>query len=583
MKSLLLALVSVSFYFSISAQTVPHGMNFQAVARNSAGEILSNLELNVKVNLLSIRGVSSVSYYTETHAVTTNEIGLFSLVIGKGLVQSGKFDLIPWGTEEISAEVSFGEKGQTGFFAVDTSKLQTVPYAFYAASSGKAGETSSLSIKAGTNVSISGIGTSTDPLVISSSDSGSSTRITPGSNITVAGTGTVANPYVINATGSLASPLSSVMAAGNTTTRGIVVKQNDDNFLEIEPTNYNEALKQGKFSMAIKEFQGVNEGTSRSNVVGSFWGYNTTAGGGQQIPGEASYRFAGETHYVTTPYPGVTGPSFEFHIPEIYTAGGLGVRPFSMYIDKNSGLGSANYQMHNFNFKTVADAKVDWMTMKLDADHVKITMLPQYAGATSAIKMFDGNGNSSEIVSSNGLSLNVTSGNFNLNSNMYVKGEIFAKTLRGFSDRIDPNFMAHQLKGLTMHRSLLTVGDNENEERFAISSRAVVSYLPLLQYNNLELSGSIKSLGNVDLAMQVNTDNSNPNANFNFVNGATVVGKISKEGVYANSVQTDKPAGAVSAGKLKVGKVVSATVTAVSNKYLQIEIDGVPYKLALVE
>jgi hypothetical protein len=53
--------------------------------------------------------------------------------------------------------------------------------------------------------------------------------------------------------------------------------------------------------------------------------------------------------------------------------------------------------------------------------------------------------------------------------------------------------------------------------------------------------------------------------------------------VYGNgSISTNQPS-AAGAGRWKLGKVVSATVTAVTNKYLEVMVDGVVYKLALAQ
>ena len=56
-------------------------------------------------------------------------------------------------------------------------------------------------LTAGTNVTITGVGTTATPYVINSATSdGSETKITAGTNVTVTGTGTTATPYVINNT-----------------------------------------------------------------------------------------------------------------------------------------------------------------------------------------------------------------------------------------------------------------------------------------------------------------------------------------------------------------------------------------------
>ena len=136
MKSLYLFLL-LAFCLSpaAKAQTIPKGMKYQAVARNLSGDILANQKSTLKINLLTVGSGSKAGrvYYSEAHDVTTDLLGLFTLVIGEGKVQSGSFDKVPWSTEDIWMEVAIKDKGETGFSIISSSKLLAVPYAFHAA------------------------------------------------------------------------------------------------------------------------------------------------------------------------------------------------------------------------------------------------------------------------------------------------------------------------------------------------------------------------------------------------------------------------------------------------------------------
>lgn len=117
------------------AQTVPRGMKYQAVARNLSGEILANQKNTLKIDLLTVnsgRGAGK-TFYSETHEVTTDMLGLFTLVIGEGKSQGGSFDKVPWSSEDIWMQVSIKDKGQAAFSIISNSKLLAVPYAFHAA------------------------------------------------------------------------------------------------------------------------------------------------------------------------------------------------------------------------------------------------------------------------------------------------------------------------------------------------------------------------------------------------------------------------------------------------------------------
>ena len=113
------------------AQTVPQGMKYQAVARDLSGVVIANQDITLKIQLQS-NLKSPVIHYSETHAIKTNQLGLFSLVIGEGTIEKGKFAKVPWSTEDIWMEISIKDKGETDFATISNSKLLAVPYAFHA-------------------------------------------------------------------------------------------------------------------------------------------------------------------------------------------------------------------------------------------------------------------------------------------------------------------------------------------------------------------------------------------------------------------------------------------------------------------
>ena len=115
-----------------SAQSVPHGMKYQAVARDLSGVVIANQEVTLKIELQSNLKSPSI-HYSETHAIITNKLGLFSLVIGEGIIEKGEFNAIPWSTEDIWMEISIKDKGESEFSTISNSKLLAVPYAFHAA------------------------------------------------------------------------------------------------------------------------------------------------------------------------------------------------------------------------------------------------------------------------------------------------------------------------------------------------------------------------------------------------------------------------------------------------------------------
>jgi hypothetical protein len=133
--SLLLILIIITS--TVIAQQVPQGMKYQAVARNLKGDILANEQIVLKITLSSKRGGSSVAYYTEMHNVKTNELGLFTLVIGEGASTKSNFNEIPWSSENIWMDIDIADKSKGGFTTISSSKLLAVPYAFHAATANK--------------------------------------------------------------------------------------------------------------------------------------------------------------------------------------------------------------------------------------------------------------------------------------------------------------------------------------------------------------------------------------------------------------------------------------------------------------
>lgn len=162
---------------------------------------------------------------------------------------------------------------------------------------------------------------------------------------------------------------------GTTTGGGLSsIITTDDNFLEIRPLNYGGTI--GSFTMGIKKFDGVNSGDPRPNIVGSFWGYNTTPGGGQKIPGEFSYRFAGETYF-----DGGDGVKLsEIHMPDFFTNSGLNVRTNSTYFNRATGQAFTNMQLIGLNLKRYNNAGIDWLSFNDNNGNTIIAAKPSMPG-----------------------------------------------------------------------------------------------------------------------------------------------------------------------------------------------------------
>ena len=140
MKRTLLTLLSVLFCAITFAQSVPQGINYQAVARDANGDVLMNQALTIQFSVISDITTSAISWQ-ETHTVSTNDYGLYTAIIGGGTTtsvgSSVTFDVIDWGASNhlLKVEVDFG----SGYLDMGTTAFMSVPYSIYSANPGPQG------------------------------------------------------------------------------------------------------------------------------------------------------------------------------------------------------------------------------------------------------------------------------------------------------------------------------------------------------------------------------------------------------------------------------------------------------------
>lgn len=133
--------VFCSLFFSsnqVLAQA-PEGINYQAVARDNAGDPLSNQIISVRFSVIATSTSGTVLYQEDHSTISTNQFGLFNLVIGQGSRTGGSltnFASIDWSLDSkfLRVEVDAG----SGFENLGTTQMLSVPYALYAKTSGTA-------------------------------------------------------------------------------------------------------------------------------------------------------------------------------------------------------------------------------------------------------------------------------------------------------------------------------------------------------------------------------------------------------------------------------------------------------------
>ena len=87
--TLLIVLIGVTTVFA----QAPQAFKYQAVVRNTSGEIIAGQLVSLRVSILqdSINGTTA---YSETHSITTNQFGMIVLEIGIGTVVTGAIENI---------------------------------------------------------------------------------------------------------------------------------------------------------------------------------------------------------------------------------------------------------------------------------------------------------------------------------------------------------------------------------------------------------------------------------------------------------------------------------------------------------
>lgn len=131
LQVLVLGLLTPAFLYAQAPLAIP----YQAIARDANGSPLPNQPISLRITLID-SNVNSVDYQ-ETHSVTTNGLGLFTLNIGQGTPLLGNFSAILWpisGNEHVQVEMD--ATGGTNYVLMGISKLNSVPFALHANTSG---------------------------------------------------------------------------------------------------------------------------------------------------------------------------------------------------------------------------------------------------------------------------------------------------------------------------------------------------------------------------------------------------------------------------------------------------------------
>ena len=123
----LLHTVLLLFPLLVVAQS-PQGINYHAVAYDANGFELANHEISIRLGIL-LETADAESSYTENHQVSTNDFGLFSLVISDGTT-TDDYSALNWRNGAfLKVELDANLDGNYTLMGINS--FSSVPYALY--------------------------------------------------------------------------------------------------------------------------------------------------------------------------------------------------------------------------------------------------------------------------------------------------------------------------------------------------------------------------------------------------------------------------------------------------------------------
>ena len=132
---ILLFLLAVSMFQTISYAQTPEGINYQAVIRKTNGALVANTTIAIRIQIKQNSATGTV-VYAERQSVITSAYGLVNFVIGQGTVLSGTFSAINWSTGNYWVSLAVDFVNGTNYLDYGSQRLMSAPYALYAKTAG---------------------------------------------------------------------------------------------------------------------------------------------------------------------------------------------------------------------------------------------------------------------------------------------------------------------------------------------------------------------------------------------------------------------------------------------------------------
>ena len=118
----------------------PSSFNYQGAARDGSGEVIASASIGLRFTVRTDAAAGAIQYQ-ETHTVSTDAFGLFSVAVGTGTIIQGTFAGITWGTASKYLQIEMDPNGGTTYSDMGAPQLLSVPYALYANAAGGSGGT----------------------------------------------------------------------------------------------------------------------------------------------------------------------------------------------------------------------------------------------------------------------------------------------------------------------------------------------------------------------------------------------------------------------------------------------------------
>jgi len=112
----------------------PQAFKYQAVVRNSLGELINNQEIGIRISILEGSEIGP-AVFSESHSPSTNQFGLVNLEVGTGTLLSGNFSNIHWSDNDYFLKVELDELGGNTYVVMGTSQIVSVPMALHSQNS----------------------------------------------------------------------------------------------------------------------------------------------------------------------------------------------------------------------------------------------------------------------------------------------------------------------------------------------------------------------------------------------------------------------------------------------------------------